>query len=330
MKNLQITLLLGLAVSGCGNLSNEDLLFLAGLPRAEEVALEVEGGDTSGALTLGDQSEYYAGAHKAATEINAMVSAILDFVDGLGRGHSPTTRTDDSRVWGPIEGDGGITFRLEIRRSEGGGGGPKYTFCLHAGSGDGEDVDCDDATADGVHRILWGTYEPRALEAEARSGSGDIHIDFDASERAGTNVNRDRGRLDLDYDFSGGGNEKDIHLEFTILPAAGEVGRHATYDYANDGAGAVDFYLEYQNNAIGGGFGDLGSTALENIELVATWTEGGIGRGDATITGGDLGTTDFVRGTECWSGGLSVTYFKFEWTTHPEYNDEDGLLSSCP
>ncbi|MEE8410168.1 MAG: hypothetical protein V3T05_11220, partial [Myxococcota bacterium] len=42
-------------VFGCGNLSNEDLKFLAGMPRAKEVELHVEGTATNpNALTSGD------------------------------------------------------------------------------------------------------------------------------------------------------------------------------------------------------------------------------------------------------------------------------------
>ncbi len=330
-----VTLLLALGLAACGNLSNDDLLFLAGLPRAEELELDVDDEAAAGALSVsqalvGDASEYYAGAANAAHGINGMVDGLLGFVENLGRGHEPTRRSDDARIWGPIHLDDKDTdVRLEIRRDER-GGGPRYTYCLHAGDRDGSgEPACGDAFAAGMYRVLWGTYEPRAVNEGVRSGTGEVHLDLDASQRAGSADGDEHGRLDLTYDFSRGGEEKQIHLEIAVVPAVGQVGQHAVYEYGKRD-GRVDFYLEFLENKVGGGWGGLGSTVLETVILDAFWYENGPGRGDAAILGGDVGPDESVTATECWNAAHQRRYFRFDWVPYPERSKLEGDAAECP
>src|SRR5262245_44869811 len=92
-----------LAVAACGNFSNEDLLFLAGVPRPHEVEMEVEAvGGEAGQALVGAPAELYGVAHNAAQELNGGVAGILALVGQLGAGYPPTERAEDSRVWGPV------------------------------------------------------------------------------------------------------------------------------------------------------------------------------------------------------------------------------------
>ncbi len=181
MKTRLIALAVMIASVACGQLSNEDLVFLNGVPKKEEVTVDVAAGTTNpSALTadgaVGQTAEYYGDLASQSDQNNAEVDSILQFVDSIGHGFAPTKRTADGRVWGPI---GNFdqehhTVRYEIRRDSG-----VFTYCLWLGN-DAEinaEPTCDDVPAfdsvdqqpvGGMVAVLWGTYTPSISDAAAR------------------------------------------------------------------------------------------------------------------------------------------------------------------
>ncbi len=298
-------LLAALALAGCGNFSNDDLVFLAGIPRPEEVALDVQSNSASTALVeaqaLGEEAELYRGARVIAAQVNGGVEALLRFVDSLGRGYPPTERTEDTRVWGPVSNVDGkhFTLRLEIRREENALGGARFAFCLQVAPDrayTGSAATCGDVGSSGLKNVLYGHYDPRR-GGGARSGSGQIFLDFEAMAATG---GQERGFFALDYDFTSGGSEKQIHIDWT-----GPLGGTLAYDYGRTGDGHVDFNFEVTSVNTGTTGNDPDSWSIG-----AFWDEGVGGRADALGSGGDLAPDQHATATECWDGGRLRTYWR--------------------
>lgn len=322
-------------LSGCGYYSNDDLVFLAAVPKKSEVAMEVEGsGGPAQALrradALGETAEFYGHIVATATNVNTGVGAILDMVDSLGKGYAPTTRTETSRIWGPIANvDGkGFGLRLEIQRNEADDGAPHFVFCLHFGrtseiTGDGPS--CEDQEKGGFHRVFFGSYDPRAVEAGARSGSGEITIDFEASQKAGTAKPDEHGRLHFTYDFSKGGEAKKVELDW-LTPAA-VVGKDeiGVYRYERTLDDDIDFFVQYYEN-----WADLPGAAREVHSIDSCWNESGPGRATVLIEEGDIPMGENANATECWNGQKQRTYIEFEYTPDPANQFSAGDVAACP
>ncbi|MEO0811451.1 MAG: hypothetical protein AAFY60_01215, partial [Myxococcota bacterium] len=229
MKRALLCILAGLY--GCGEITNEDLVFLAAVPTSEELAIVVDEQmaaasaqtlQLKSAQELGEPSGTYLNLSSLATELNSHVDFILDFVDDLGRGVAPTLREDDRRVWGPFHENGGPAIRLEIAR-EFRDEVPVYTYCLHVarpGETNG-DPQCspDRAVTDnsnGWRAYLYGAFTPLNVIQWARTGQGVFTLDFEAARAVDALENPgDEGRFSVEYDFAEGGEAKDLEVTFT-------------------------------------------------------------------------------------------------------------------
>ena len=94
MKKMLLLLLMTLMIAsaaGCGNLSNDDLIFLAAVPRSEEIAMVVEPVTVSpnaNTPALGEPAQHYLTAVEITDKFNADLDALLKAVENLGLGHS--------------------------------------------------------------------------------------------------------------------------------------------------------------------------------------------------------------------------------------------------
>jgi hypothetical protein len=323
-----------LSLLGCGNFSNDDLLFLAAVPTANELELVMgDGAAVPNGLAVGDEAEYYTTAKNFANELNKGVGGLLDFVDSLGKGYPPTERSKDARIWGPIENidKTGITLRLEIQRSEAEAGGPRYTFCLHMGEDEaarGAVVRCSrEPTRDGLEPILWGHYDPRDASAGVRSGAGTIHLDFEGLHRLGGTKKNERGLFELEYDFSQGGDAKQIHIDWVGATSDDSAPETLQYDYGRALDGRIDFYLELALDVIAP---ESPWSTKERVSLDAFWYEGGTGRAEAIVQDGDLEPGKKAIGTECWDSAYRRTYFKLVVEQNAAWNSEEGDEAACP
>jgi hypothetical protein len=88
----------------------------------------------------------------------------------------------------------------------------------------------------------------------------------------------------------------------------------AAYRYGSDrNGGYLD--LAYEGEMTEGG-------DLETVILRTRWVKGGAGRGDAYVTGGDLGALVY-QASECWDEGGIVVYDEnnYELTTSGDVAD---------
>lgn len=312
-SSLWVSLALLLGASACGNLSNDDLLFLSAVPKAEEVEMTIYRQSAAGqALTFAEaapkDAEYYSLSASLAGNFNVGVEGLLQFVDSLGKGYPPTRRTENERIWGPVRNVDrrGFTLQLEIQRQLGEEGAPRFVFCLYVGRDEeitGEAPACGAPEANGFASMLSGHYDPKSQEGGARSGDGALELDFEAALHAGAGKPEDRGVITLTYDFSGDGASKQIHIE-TAKPVGVGESESLRFDYGRTQAGHVDFSFSLGN------FLDakLASGKRQDITLEASWQEGAAGRADAVLRRGDLLTGQHAAATECWDAQAKRTY----------------------
>lgn len=319
MKRILLMALLGTAA--CGELSNDDLVFLRGVPSKQELRLDVAASGTEGALMadVGQDAEFYADAYAISEETNASVASILDFVDSIGDDTPPTTRERDRRVWGPFADGQGRTIRFEVRRE-----GTSFRYCLHVGSTDqvtGEPT-CDDIPgAFGMNAILYGTYTPRFAGAGVAQSNGEVTFDFEAAIRRP--FGDERGKLVITHAYSDDGAAKDITLSAERPQLGLEPAVNVDYSYARDVDGRVLFAL-----ALPAQF--FGTPIRENLAIDACWREGGAGRADVVISGGDLTGRNPALAVECWGATHKRTYASYTSPDYPNFDLSEGDITACP
>ncbi|MEO1332544.1 MAG: hypothetical protein AAFV32_03415 [Myxococcota bacterium] len=338
LKNLWAPIVL--VSAGCGDLTNEDLVFLAAIPQSEELAIKVS--DSAGTpsanvvqnAVVGESSTLFRTLESSADELNGNIDFILEFVNDLGRDVSPTRREDDRRIWGPYEADDNeIAIRLEIARDSS-SDRPVYTFCLHGalrGQATGDPV-CSverEATdrSNGWRAVLYGRYSPLNVREGARSGSGTITLDFDASRAVGLDENpEDEGRVSFDYDFSAGGVSKALDVRLTNREVALTRKEYFVWNYRLSADGEVIFNIEFDGNADG-----TDPDVLEFVSVDACWGLTGPGRASFSTQAGDLGDAS-TAGSECWSAQQVTVFEQFQTVDGDMFSlgDEGGCREACP
>jgi hypothetical protein len=301
-------------LAGCGDLSQDDLLFRAAIPPRQALAVVPPGSDedarTGGqALVAGcDDGDLRCDAAALANRFNRLTFGLLAIVDRVVA-LPPTTRAPGRRVWGPHHDvDADRTFRFEMVRQD---DGVTFAFCLHAVRGrlaadvDNDAFDCtagvDDADASGLRRVLDGAFTPGVLDgAGARSGAGTMTLDLVALQ---TLDGGERVARALAFAFDNRDGATGIHID-ALAPEGGD-GRDVRYDFDRgvDGAGTFAFEL----------FGDVlddrrPATAprVERVRLLARWAADRSGRAAGVVDEGDV--ADVVTVDQCWDGSLATTF----------------------
>ncbi len=319
MKRILLTVLMA-AVGACGELSNDDLIFLRGVPQKAELSLDVE--ETPANALVGDPSEFYVFLIQVSEETNADVANLLDFVDSIGKGYPPTTREHNLRVWGPVRNiDGsGTTIRFEVRREA-----ETFRYCLHAGR-DSEvtgEPSCDDIPgAFGMTAILHGEYRPRTVEGGARESDGIATLDMESAFQSGLGFSR--GKLVITHEYAEDGDAKTLSVTADAPQIGLQPAVHVAYAYDRDVDGRVQFSLDTPGDFIDA------TPIPENLQIDACWREGRPGRANVIISGGDLLGYSPATAVECWDANIARTYASFNIPDLPIYNVQEGNIAACP
>lgn len=325
-----ITALFGFA-QGCGNLSNDDLLFLNAIPKAKEVELVVKDNPQVANALVGEAAESYQWSVAVSEGINVGVAGLLDFVDSLGKDHPPTKREENKRIWGPIKDidNSGFTLRLEIQRQRLDNDAPRYVFCLHVGQDSdvtGKEPSCTGPDeVSGLSLILWGFFDPTAANGTARTGKGEVHLDFEASRTLGFGKPDDRGLFNVLYDFSNGGSAKHVQIDWEAPADFVTEFNNLSYDYALAEDGWTSFFFQFDGNA-----DHTPLPLLETHTVTAYWKDDVAGRADVQIQGGDIPAGEQASFTECWDAFVLRTYAKFEWNGATPILFIEGDIGACP
>ena len=338
---------LATALTACGDLSQEDLLFRAAVPQKQQVELRTAGAGSQASTSSSTASTVSQGlaascadgdlrcnAEKTAHDFNALTFGLLDVIDTILK-QEPTTRSHGRRVWGPffIAGNGDKpdgTARFEMFRED---DGVTFGFCLHAAEGRIEnrqaaDVNCDvDVDAD-THLavILSGTFTPGEIGARARTGSGDLHLRTDRI-RDFHNIART-----MNITFDNTHDETDIELSLDgVVFNGNELIDPLSFHFVRkaDASGSLHFDVLgdiFNPNAVVPPATSPTPSLLEKLNLDAEWDAAQAGRAHATIDGGDLPVGGGFVETQCWDAAGSTV---FVTATPPNGHPHHGSEGLC-
>jgi hypothetical protein len=296
-------------VGGCGDLSQEDLLFRAALPPKDVVALEIPGAvdDNSGGTNSAEQGlgactegDVRCDATEIAEGFNGLTFGLLDAIDDV-TALPPSLREPGRRVWGPhFDIAKGTTFRFEMVRED---DGRNFSFCLHTAVGrvdeeDAADVDCDSAD-DALVNVFSGTFEPSAILGDgARQGRGTMR--FEAEKVARLEGGERMGRV-LDFAFDNRDGQVDIDVDVLGTNLAGRP-RDAFYTFSRSLDGSGSFSFDVFIDLVEGGL----IPRSEHVQLLALWAADQSGRAVGIVDEGDVDEGASFELDQCWDASLAT------------------------
>jgi hypothetical protein len=287
--------LLAALAAGCGNYSNEDLEFMNALPNGNELKLSIP--PRSSAVTVAEEADLARMTHDVTTSLNGLVGAIVTIVDAV-RTLSPTSRTSDSRTWGPYpaEKHPGWQVQMTITRD---GADPMqldYTLAFHRAGGPDTDWPV----------LLSGWF--RAGQT-ARLGSGYFTITTAALDAEG--FDNGFGMLDhMEATYDTGADPITITMMITNLPDPTQANAIATagYQYAASQDGRHQMTFDLSGNVVPG-------PLVEAVRVTSQWLDSGEGTGMLTVLSGDAaGSTE----DQCWNQLFQPIYSRKAWATPAE------------
>ncbi len=286
--------------ASCGNYSNEDLLYMSAVPSSSQLAVVLPA-----AATTVTQAELAEDTHNGISNVNAMLDDVLGLVDTI-RSYEPTSRSSDSRTWGPFADSQhpGWQWELVVTRVD----TTSFKYEL--------DVQ-NTAAGSALVTFLTGTFD---LAGGVKQGNGTVQADFGALATAAFPLDTNTmplKTLTITYqNFQTPGSPVSVTLliERTPDPTTGVTSVTFTYEILVDGSGEIAFTLV--GNVIPG-------VAVETLALNAQWLATGAGKATLAVVSGDgAGLTQ----TECWNATFAMTYNDKPWSTAEDFAD----ASQCP
>ena len=297
-------LALALCVTACGDLSNQDIAFLEAIPRKESLHVQVPDQGAQplcGPGSFGD-AEVWNNARRTGDALNAGVDGILGLVDKI-RALPPTTRDEDSRVWGPFpdQQHPGVTIRVTLSRELDAHSIPwRYLYSIDA------------RRAGAFLPLLAGEF----YGAQASKGSGKLTIHFENALALQTNKPDDPASPErIFYDLAS--EPRTVSLDLTDISAA----RLLKFDYGYvgylDGHGRFDYAFPDKNGCV--------------ITVSTSFTARGAGRGRLHFScGGGVFVGDVVQ---CWNENACLTRIEDPYAFTPACGGLKpcllGAASSC-
>lgn len=291
--------LVGLA---CGNYSNEDLEFMAAVPTTTQLAVELPA-----AVNTVAEAELAKRTHDAIATVNGALRDVLGLVDGV-RAYTPTSRTDDSRTWGPFP-DGqhpGWSWELIVLRDA--TSPTTFTYQLQ--------------TQNAAAQTGWLLFVSGSFDGAggARQGSGQVAANFKALSDA---------QFPLD---SGAAKLADLSIAYHNVDLAGSPTQVTmTIDSAPDATGSVTS-LNIQYEILTDQSGEMAFTltgnlvagpATEIVQVNSQWLPSGAGEATMRVASGDGAG---LEQTECWDGAFAATFESKPWSPA----DDVGTADACP
>jgi hypothetical protein len=279
----------GLLCACGGNYSNDDLLFASVLPsrQALEAKLPTQGQSQSGlggqraGLNLGQTADFYQGTHEASATFNGALTNLLGFIDTV-RTVSPTSRTEDSRTWGPFPSKDQPGYLAEVVMVRDPSGRFTYRVAFRR-----------NAAGSAWFSLLDGAFLP---SEDLRKGDGELHLHVQAVRDQGLPVSADLAQLSsLDATYSTRAPPLRVDMLFSFVPGASFTQLGYQYREQADGQGAMRFAFVQSS---------------QTFTLTSRWQADGGGRADGTVTAGAyVGATQ----TECWDTGFLLRYESRSW-----------------
>ncbi len=296
-----------LMISGCGNWSNKDLEFLNAMPTKEQLRSKLPTG-TAGALAgegtrrdalaIGERSQRYTDSKDASDKFNGILTFLVGALD-LIRSYPPTSRTDESRTWGPWadKDNPGFEFRAVITKVD----DKNFTYAFQHRPKDGEFFD-----------TVTGSF--KASES-LRKGSGALIIhaaDAVAHQLKTAKALELLEKIEVSYvtDMF----PVTVVMKFTVKP--GQVLQSLDYGYQEneDKSGGMSFTSKSTDPNI------------SRLDVGTAWLASGAGFGVLTVTEGAMGYKGATQ-FECWDAAFNTTYVKQTWPPFLELGDSKSCVS---
>lgn len=305
MRTLLFSVLTVLFVGCGGDWSNDDLTFSNALPRREDLRAKLPAtttqplggnGTRRDELMVGDPSSAWTQTVKAAKDYNAVLDTLLAFVDQI-RAVPPTTRTRNSRTWGPYadQNNDGRQVQATITREE----TEIFTWKIQSRANTGDWL-----------TVLSGNYN---ATMSARRGQGDVLVDV-ASFRDVLKIDDNFKQLDeitVGYLTDVWPQRVDMLFKFRPGSTSGLSQVGYTSRLQEDGSGAIKFVYDRASDA-----------NVAQLEVNAAWKPTGEGRALGEVTKGTF--TGFTI-TECWGTNFLLTHYAESWPA----GEVNGPSSSC-
>ncbi|HEY5090919.1 MAG TPA: hypothetical protein VIK30_13160 [Polyangia bacterium] len=292
----------------CGNYSNEDLEYMNAVPAGSQLSATLPA--YSSTLPASSEAELAQTTHSVTTQFNQMIANALGGIDAI-RSYSPTSRTPNSRIWGPFPSDKqpGWDWQLTVSHDD-----PQSTTFTY-------ELDVEN-TADPT--AGWLTFVTGSFDAQdgVRKGSGSLTMDTTKLSDAGFPF--DQGMvpfmtLTVTYETL---TDPVNHVTMTIdrMPDASNQVSSVVYTYAAqaDGSGQMSFTLT--GNFIVG-------PAIETVAVTSAWLPSGAGKATEMVEQGDGAG---LLQTECWDSMFAATYNDKPWASPPEPTGDPSVCPSLP
>lgn len=303
-KRLLFVVAAASSLVACGNYSNEDLLFMSAVPSSTELAVVLPA-----AAPAVMQAELAQDTHGGISNVNTLLDDVLGLVDTV-RSYEPTSRTSDSRIWGPFADSNhpGWQWQLTVTLQANG-----TTFEYHL------DVENTTVAMPVWVEFLSGTFD---LAGGVKQGNGTVSANFAALKTAAFPLDDSStplNSLTISYqNFQTPGSPVSVKLTIDRTPDAnGVTSATFAYEILTDGSGDITFSLV--GNVVPG-------PAIETLTLNSGWLPTGAGIATLVVASGDgAGLTQ----TECWDATFEATYNDKPWST-PEDVNPGQMAAFCP
>ncbi|MFL5306016.1 MAG: hypothetical protein ACJ8F1_12430 [Polyangia bacterium] len=288
--------------AGCGNYSNEDLEFMAAVPTSTELAVELPA-----AVNTVVEAELAQKTHDAIKTVNDSLVSVLALVDTF-RAVAPTSRSSESRTWGPFDDDKHAGWRWELIVTRDPATPTTFMYALQAQNA---------AAAPGWLLFLSGSFD---AAGGAKQGTGQVTADFAAL--AAHDFPLDPGSAKLanltiayqNFDLAG----SPIVVSMTMNGVPDGTGAATTlsivYEILSDRSGEMAFTLT--GNLIAG-------PATEVVLVNSQWLASGAGESTLKVAHGDGAG---LEQTECWNSGFAATFNAKPWAPAEDFGSSDA----CP
>jgi len=266
------------------------------LPTAEQVRINLPESTTR---TVGQLADYYVVTRNVTRTFNGGSAWVLILLHAIVQ-YPVTSVNGNVYTWGPwSDALDPAEYKLDVTDN----GDGTYDYDLSGRS--------KTAANSAFEVIITGHADPRPGELK---GNGVFNIDFDAGRRVNpVDAGDERGEVTVTYDLTA------RHLDLDII-GVDDQGKPITaqyaYDEAADGSGRMSFGA---NGDAGGG------SQLESFNIVSKWASTGMGRSDASATGGDIQASVTVSLTECWDTNFKRTFYMDSHNFAPT----EGDAASC-
>jgi hypothetical protein len=287
------------AALGCGNYSNEDLEFMNALPETDLLAADIP----RSAVLPANEAELSRMTHQTTRDFNGLLASLVGMVDWI-RGHAPTSRTRDSRTWGPYAADRNQDRNLDwqtrmiVRRDLVEPNQFNYEIAVHK---------------NGTSDLAWLVFIRGSFHTSetARRGTGYVELVTADVRAAGLDVS-DFDKLDhlrIDYDTV----DDPVWIKMTYWgladPASAAPAPMLVYEYKSTSAGQGQMTFDLYGNLI------MVTDAQEHMNVTSQWLPSGAGRATLTVVSGD-GAGLMQR--ECWDRRFAPTFNDKPWALPAE------------